>query len=193
MATQLLEKPLVQHLVPIRNRLLRTGFQIGAGIVLLALLAQIRIELGPVPLTGQTLGVLLIGAAYGVGLGSLTVVAYLIVGGLGLGVFAGGASGWAVFGGPTAGYLIGFVLAAALVGYLAQRGWGRRFYTTALAMLLGNIVIYLSGLLWLSQIAPDVRTTLQWGLIPFLPGDVIKLLIAASLLPVAWRMLGKRT
>jgi biotin transport system substrate-specific component len=192
MATQLLGAPLVQHLVPVRNRILRTALQVGAGVLLLSLLAQIRIELGPVPLTGQTLGVLLIGAAYGLGLGSLTLVAYLIVGGLGLGVFAGGASGWAVFGGPTAGYLIGFVLAAALVGYLAQRGWDRRFHTTALAMLLGNIVIYLPGLLWLNRIVPDVGTTLSLGLIPFLPGDVIKLLIAASLLPVAWGMLGKR-
>ena len=108
---------------------------------------------------------------------------YLLLGGAGLGVFAGGAAGWSVLTGVTAGYLAGFVLAAALVGYLAQCGWTQGAKGTIAAMLLGHHIIYLYGLAWLSQFAPDWATTLSWGLYPFIPGDMLKIIIAASLLP----------
>ena len=191
MTSQSLARPLVDRLVPIRQDALRIPLQLLLGVALMALLAHVRFEIGPVPITGATFGVLLIGAAYGLKLGSLTMVLYLIAGGLGLGVFSSGA-GWSYLTGATGGYLFGYLLAAALVGYLAQRGLDRRFSTTALAMLLGNIVIYIPGLLWLSQLMPDAQATLQAGLIPFIPGDVLKLILASSLLPTAWRLLGQR-
>lgn len=191
MTGQVLRKPLISHILPVTHPILKALLQVGLGVIFIALLAQVRLELGPVPITGQTLGVLLIGAAYGLSLGTLTLVSYLIVGGLGLGVFAGGAAGWSVLSGMTAGYLLGFVLAAAVVGYLAQRGWDRHLGLAALAMLIGNIIIYIPGLLWLNTFAPDVATALQWGLIPFIPGDIIKLVLAAGLLPAAWQLLGR--
>lgn len=184
-------RPLIQHLVPIRHDLARTALQVLLGVAFLALLAQLRFAIGPVPITGQTLGVLLLGAAYGAGLSALTVGAYLLVGTAGLGVFAGGASGAAVFAGASGGYLIGFLAAATLVGFLAERGWDRTFGGTALAMLIGNAVIYAFGLLWLSQLAPDVPTLLQWGLLPFLPGDALKLALAALVVPGVWRLAGR--
>ncbi len=196
MGSKALSQPMIDRLIPIRSDVLRVPLQIIIGVGFMALLAQFRIELGPVPITGQTLGALLLGAAYGVSLGTLTLVSYLLVGGLGLGVFTGGASGWATLTGATAGYLFGFVLAAAAVGYLAQRGWDREFSTTALAMFFGTILIYLPGMVWLSTFAPDDQPALLWafsvGVLPFLIGDTIKLLIAAGLLPIAWRLLGKR-
>lgn len=192
MTSRALSAPLIQRLLPVRNDSLRILLQIAVGVTFLALMAQIRFEIGPVPITGQTLGVLLIGAAYGAGLGSLTMVSYLLVGGLGIGVFSGWGSGWSVLTGITGGYLFGFVLAGAVVGFLAQRGWDRNFGLTALAMLIGNLLIYLPGLLWMTRFAPDWPTALQWGLIPFIPGDLLKLLIAAAALPLAWRLLGHR-
>ena len=122
-------------------------------------------------------------------LATITMLSYLLVGGMGLGVFAGGAAGWAVLTGSTAGYLIGFVLATPLVGYLAQRGWQQSHWQTASAMLLGNIVIYICGLIWLNQFAPDLATTLQWGLWPFIPGDIIKIILASWLVPSVQKML----
>lgn len=191
MTTPALSAPLIDRLLPLPSRLLRVPLQIAVGVTVLALLAQFEVTVGPVPITGQTLGVLLIGAAYGLSLGSLTLLAYLVVGTLGAGVFAGGGAGLATLTGATAGYLFGFVLAAALVGYLAQRGWTRSFGLTALAMLLGNVLIYLPGLLWLRQLAPDWPTTLAWGLIPFIPGDLLKVVVAAGLLPAVWALLGR--
>lgn len=193
-------RPLIDTLLPVRSTTLRLPLQLALGVVLMALLAQLRITIGPVPITGQTLGVLLIGAAYGGRLGGLTLLAYLLVGGLGLGVFSGGESGWAYLGGATAGYLVAFPFVAALVGWLSQRGLTRTFTGTALVMLLGNVLIYLPGLAWLytfaAEFAPAGTSPLSWtlgaGIIPFIPGDVIKLLLAATLLPLAWRLVGER-
>ena len=184
--------PLIRRLVRIENRTLRTAVPIAFGIVFLALLAQVRIEIGLVPITGQTLGVLLLGAAYGAGLGAATLAAYLLVGGLGLPVFTGFGAGFATFSGTTGGYLVGFVLAAGLVGWLAQRGWDRTPAGTAVAMVLGNVVIYVFGVAWLSTIAPDVGTAIAWGVTPFLLGDAVKVAVAVVLLPLAWRLLGER-
>ncbi len=184
--------PLAAHLVPVRSTALRTALQLILGVAFLAALAQVRVVVGPVPITGQTLGVLLIGASYGATLGVATVGAYLLAGGLGLAVFTGGGAGWEVLSGPTAGYLLGFPLAAAAVGALARRGWDRRPWSAAAAMVAGNVVIYAFGLAWLARFAPDVTTTLAWGLWPFVPGDVVKIVVAAGLLPLAWRLLGRR-
>src|ERR671910_1051854 len=115
-----------------------------------ALTAQVEIPLRPVPITLQTLGVLLTGALLGSSRGVLALLLYLAEGAVGLPVFAGGAAGLAYMLGPTGGYLVGFVLAAGLVGWLAERGWGRRLVWTALAMAIGNLVIYALGVAWLA-------------------------------------------
>lgn len=169
-----------------------------AGTALIALAARVAIPLpfSPVPVTGQTFAVLLIGAALGARLGPATVIAYLGEGLAGLPVFAGGTSAWSpsaipgvpVIAGPTAGYLAGFVVAAWLVGALAERGFDRRVPTTVLAMLLGNVAIYALGLPWLARYVGADRA-IPLGLAPFLVGDVLKLALATAALPVAWRVL----
>ena len=192
MTSRTLHTPLIKRLTPVANPMLRTLLQVFVGVAFITLLAQVRVAIGPVPLTGQTLGVLLVGAAYGSRLGTTTLATYLLVGGLGLPVFQGAQGGWAYMFGGTGGYLLGFLLAAALVGYLAERGWDKHFGMAALAMLLGNLLIYVPGLLWLSRFAPDWTTTLQWGLTPFIVGDLLKLAVAAGLLPTVWRLLGDK-
>jgi len=177
----------IDHLLPSAHPLVRLLSQVAVGVVLLAALAQLRIVIGPVPITGQTLGVLLLAALYGPARGTLTVLAYLGVGAAGLGVFAGGAGGLAAMGGSTAGYLVGFVLAAAITGWLTQRGWGRSHVGTAGAMAAGSLVIYTCGVAWLSTFAPDLGTALAWGVWPFLLGDALKLSLAVALVPVLWR------
>lgn len=161
------------------------------GSLFVALAAQVAIPLpfSPVPITGQTLAVLLIGALLGSRRGASCVLAYLAEGSLGLPVFAGGAAGLARLFGPTGGYLLGFVVAAYVTGLLAERGWDRRAGTALLAMLLGNGVIYAFGLPWLAVFVGMGRA-LPLGLYPFVAGDLVKLALAALLLPSGWRALG---
>ena len=156
------------------------------GSLLLAVSAQFKIPLYPVPVTGQTLVVLLIGMTYGPRLGGVTIAAYLLEGALGLPVFAGGAAGVAVLMGPTAGYLFGFLLAATAMGYLAERGIGRTVVSTIAAMVIGNCVIYLCGALWLANFI-GFGQAIAAGVLPFLYGDALKLVVAAGLMPWAWR------
>ena len=156
------------------------------GSLLLAVSAQFKIPLYPVPVTGQTLVVLLIGMTYGPRLGGITIAAYLFEGAIGLPVFAGGAAGVAVLMGPTAGYLFGFLLAAIAMGYLAERGTGRTVVSTIAAMVIGNCVIYLCGALWLANFIGFAQA-IAAGVLPFLYGDVLKLVVAAGLMPWAWR------
>ncbi len=153
-----------------------------------ALTAQVQIPLWPVPITLQTLGVLLTGAALGSSRGALALLLYLAEGAAGLPVFAGWSYGMARLAGPTGGYLIGFVFAAALVGWLAERGWDRRVSTAAAAMLLGNLVIYAFGVSWLAVALGDVGTAIGKGLLLFIPGDLLKIAVAALVLPGAWRL-----
>ena len=165
-----------------------------AGSLFIALSAQLAIPLpfSPVPVTGQTLAVLLTGMLLGSRRGGLSLLTYLVEGGLGLPVFAGGTAGLARLTGPTGGYLVGFLAAAFLVGMLAERGWDRRAGTTFLAMLLGNVVIYALGLLWLTHFVGSERV-LALGLLPFIPGDLWKLLFATLLLPWGWKLISRNS
>jgi biotin transport system substrate-specific component len=166
---------------------------LGASLVI-ALSAQVAIQLpfSPVPITGQTMAVLLVGALLGSRRGALAVLAYMAEGLAGLPVFAGGAAGLARLFGPTGGYLVGFVAAAFLVGWLAERGWDRRFGTTLAAMTLGNLVIYGVGAVWLAVFVGGLSRGWSLGVVPFLPGDAIKIVLAAVLLPGGWKLLGMR-
>ena len=162
---------------------------IAGASVLTALAARIAIPVpwSPVPITGQTVAVLLSGAVLGARRGFAAQLLYLAEGAAGLPVFAGGAAGAAVLLGPTGGYLLAFPFAAALTGALAAQGWDRRFVTTAAAMLLGSAVIFALGLALLSRFIPSGRL-LAAGLLPFLPGDLIKATLAAIAFPAAWRL-----
>ena len=192
-------------LAPPRSRAAaRVTFEIACAVVgsfLIAGLAQISFALPftPVPITGQTLGVLLVGAAYGPGLGAATILLYLVWAVVGLPVLAPvdgvHATGLDVLRltAATGGYLWGFVLAAALTGWLARRGWDRSFRSSIGAMLLGSIVIYAVALPWLHNVlaSPTIEETLQAGLYPFIIGDTLKLLAAAGVLPAAWALMKK--
>lgn len=150
---------------------------------LLAISAQLSVQLpfSPVPISGQTLAVLLLAAVLGKGRGLAAVMLYLAEGAAGLPVFAGGKAGWAVLLGPTGGYLIGFAAAAYLVGDLIQRGWDGNLWQAVLAMVLGNVVIYAAGLAWLSFFVQGSQV-LALGLTPFVVGDALKISLAAVLL-----------
>jgi biotin transport system substrate-specific component len=146
----------------------------------------VNLPFSPVPITGQTLIVLLAGAALGSRGGAASQLAYLAEGAIGLPVFAGGAAGIGVIVGPTGGYLIGFVAAAGVVGWLVERGALRSALTSVAAMLAGSVVVYLFGIAWLSHFVPGgLAVLLAQGALPFLPGDVLKSLIAAGVVPSA--------
>ena len=161
-----------------------------AGSALIALSAHIKVPFYPVPVTMQTMVILLIGMTYGSRLGALTVLAYLAEGAMGLPVFAGGA-GLAYMAGPTGGYLFGFLISAFVLGNLAERGWGKTWQTTAAAMVIGNLVIYTFGVIWLSNVIGSFDKGLQFGLLPFIYGDILKIVIAMAALPFAWKALPK--
>ncbi|MBN2834155.1 MAG: biotin transporter BioY [Candidatus Delongbacteria bacterium] len=158
--------------------------------LMIALLAQIVIPIYPVPFTGQTLGVLLTGALIGKKRATLSLLSYLMMGFIGMPVFVGGTFGITRLAGPTGGYLIGFVFAALVVGHLTEKGWDRNFITSVIAMFIGSIVIYAFGLLWLSNFTGWDKV-LSSGLLPFISGDIIKILIAASILPSGWKLINK--
>ena len=176
---------------------------IAAGTALTAILAQIAIPLWPVPMTGQTFAVLFVGATLGVTRAVLSMVLYLAVGLLGLPVFAPQANGSHLTGlaallGPTGGYLIGFILAVAFVGWLAQREWDHKWLRTLLAFVGGTVLIYAVGLPWLYVVVNNLHVpnplqyTLANGLYVFLIGDALKAIFAAVLLPVVWHFAGPK-
>lgn len=166
------------------------------GSIIVALSARLSILLpfSPVPVTGQTFAVLMIGALLGARRASLCMIVYLLEGAAGLPVFALGG-GIAVLFGPTGGYLVGFVAAAYVTGKLAQWGWDRRVTSTILAMICGNAAIYTFGLSWLSllvfvgRIPVETDGLLAAGLYPFLPCDLAKIVLAAILLPSGWKLI----
>ncbi len=182
---------LAKTLLPIDNAVVRNLILAIVGSLALWVSAKLSIPFWPVPLTMQTLVVLVIGMAFGARLGAATVLLYLAEGAVGLPVFSGTPEkgiGLAYMMSTTGGYLVGFVLAAGAVGFLAERGWDRSPVKTALAMLLGNILIYMTGLLWLGTIVGWDKPVLAWGLTPFLAGDAVKIAAAAVLMPLVWRL-----
>ncbi len=163
--------------------------------ILLALSAKISIPFFPVPLTMQTFVVIGIGLALGPTLGAAAVGLYLLQGALGLPVFSGTPEkgiGLAYMMGPTGGYLIGYLPAVIVTGWLASRGWDRRVVTAFLAALAGGAILYVPGLLWLGSLFGWDKPILAWGLYPFILGDVVKAALAAAAFPAAWRFLQSR-
>ncbi|HGG65693.1 MAG TPA: biotin transporter BioY [Rhodobacteraceae bacterium] len=165
-----------------------------SGIAALAVSAKIMVPMLPVPMSMGTFAVLTIGAAYGARLGLVTIIGYMLVGMLGFDVFATSTAdlnGLTYMMGSTGGYLVGFVLATVALGLLAARGWDRSPVKMAGAMLIGNALIYVPGLLWLGVLYGFDKPILAWGLTPFLMGDAVKLALAAVLLPTLWKLVGR--
>ena len=164
------------------------------GIAFLAVAAKIKVPMWPVPITMGTFAVLTLGAAYGARLGLVTILGYMSLGAVGFDVFAGSsaeASGLTYMMGGTGGYLLGYVIATVALGWFAQAGWDRSAGKMALAMLAGNVLIYVPGLIWLGMLYGWDQPILQWGLTPFLIGDALKLALAAALLPALWKLVGR--
>ena len=164
------------------------------GSLLVAVCARVVIPLPftPVPITGQTFGVLLVGMLLGPKRGTLSLLLYLAEGAAGFPVFQSGTSGIARFLGPTAGYLWSYPFAAALMGALVERGWDRSVLRTAAAMLLGGFLILAMGTLWLAHCVGDLRMAFLQGCAPFLFGDIVKTTFAAALLPGGWKLLNAK-
>jgi len=187
-------------LVPIRvgermGSRLRHLALIAIGAVLIFATAKISIPVpgSPVPITGQTFGVLLVGGALGFRRGLASIGLYVLIGLIGLPFFAEGKGGVQVVLGATGGYIVGFLVAGSLVGRLAELGWDRRIVGALGAMAIGNVVIYLIGVPWLMVVAHlDLAAGIKNGLTPFILGDAIKLILAAITFPVAWWVVGRR-
>jgi biotin transport system substrate-specific component len=158
--------------------------------LLVALSAQIVIPIGLVPITGQTFAVLLTGALLGSRMGAAAIIIYLAEGAIGLPFFSGGRGGLTHLLGPTGGYLVAFPAGAFIAGAFAEHGWDKRFFTAAAAMAIGSVIIMLSGWAWFSLVTNTPMTvSFQTTVLPFIPGDVIKILLAAALLPTGWKLL----
>lgn len=164
-----------------------------AGVLLVAVCARIYIPATPVPFTGQTFGVLLVGAALGFRRAAASLALYLAIGAVGVPIFSEGRGGVDVITGATGGYIVGFVLAAALVGRLAELGWDRHIGGSIGAMLLGSALIYAIGVPWLmATTGLTAAAAIDVGLRPFLAWDAIKLVAAAAIFPIAWWIVGRR-
>lgn|SRR2546425_6306149 len=159
--------------------------------LLTALAAQIVIPIGLVPITGQTFAVLLTGALLGSRLGAMAMIVYLIEGASGLPFFHSGTGGIRIILGPTGGYLVAFPAAAFITGAFAEHGWDKRFHTAVAAMAIGSVLIMLSGWAWLSQFMP-AAVAFRAGVRPFIIGDIVKILLAATALPLGWALLQRQ-
>lgn len=187
--------PTLRHALVTKSTVATQAMLVTGGVAFLALLAQIALPIpgSPVPVTGQTLGVLLIGSSYGAALGSFTFLSYLLIGIAGVPVFAHQGAGLARLTGATGGYLVGMLLATYLVGYLSGRKWDQRLQTSIFTMLAGSVVTFTFGLIWLhSYTDKSWSWTINAGLTPFILGEVIKIGIAGTSLPVIWRVVQKR-
>jgi biotin transport system substrate-specific component len=170
----------------------QVGLVIGFSL-LTALAAQVVIPIGPVPITGQTFAVLLTGALLGPRLGAMAMIAYLIEGASGLPFFAGGQFGLVHLMGPTGGYLIAFPAAAFITGAFAEHGWDRRFFSAAAAMAIGSIIIIICGSVWFSVVSrTSIANAFVVTVAPFILGDIVKILLAAAVLPSGWKLLRKK-
>ncbi|UCE66521.1 MAG: biotin transporter BioY [Candidatus Zixiibacteriota bacterium] len=163
------------------------------GSIVIALASRIAfyLPLSPVPVTAQTFAVLLVGTILGRKRAVMAVAAYLAEGAMGLPVFANGTAGIGILGGVTGGYLIGFLAAGFVTGYLAESGWDRRFWTTVMAMIFGNLVIYIFGVSWLAAYI-GIDKAFYAGLLVFLPGDILKIIVASLVLPSGWIFLDRK-
>jgi biotin transport system substrate-specific component len=158
--------------------------------LLVALSAQIVIPVGPVPITAQTFAVLLTGALLGSRMGAAAIIIYLAEGAIGLPFFSAGRGGLGHLLGPTGGYLVAFPAAAFVTGAFAEHGWDKRFLTAAAAMAIGSVIIMLSGWAWFSLVTnTPLAVSFQTTVLTFIPGDIIKILLAAALLPTGWKLL----
>lgn len=196
MALALNDKTLVEAFASKEGglQLAKQALLVLAGIAALAISAKIAIPMWPVPITMGTFAVLTLGAAYGPRLGLVTILGYMLVGVAGFDVFAGSSAekfGLSYMMGGTGGYLVGYVLATLALGFAARAGWDRSFGKMALAMLIGNALIYIPGLLWLGTLYGWDKPILAWGLTPFLIGDALKLALAALMVPAIWKGLEK--
>jgi biotin transport system substrate-specific component len=196
MALALTNKVLVEAVAPREGTqlLVKQAALVLLGIAVLAIAAKIKVPMWPVPITMGTFAVLTVGAAYGARLGLVTILGYMIIGALGFDVFAGSSAeayGLSYMMGGTGGYLLGYVMATVALGWFAQAGWDRSAGKMALAMLAGNVIIYVPGLIWLGMLYGWDKPILQWGLTPFLIGDALKLALAAALLPALWKLVGR--
>jgi biotin transport system substrate-specific component len=165
------------------------------GTVFLAVMAQIAFPIpgSPVPFTGQTLGVLLLGTAYGAGLGASTIAFYLLMGMAGAPIFSSGTSGIERIVGPTGGYLVGMFISSLVLGALAGRKWDQKIKTVIPTMIIGNLIIFAIGLLWLNQYTGQSWLwTFEKGFTPFIFGEIIKIAIASTALPAVWKYVAKR-
>jgi biotin transport system substrate-specific component len=195
MSLQISAKPsLIDNVVP-RSIASDIALILG-GAVLTAVAAQIAIPMWPVPITGQTFAVLLVGAVLGASRGALSMITYFSLGAGGLPVFTGAVAG--ITFGTTFGYLVGFIAAAAVVGWFSQLNWHKKISGVIASFAIGNAVIYLFGLPWLAfalsnlSLASDISAVLMAGLLPFLVGDALKMALAAAALPLAWKYLGSK-
>lgn len=179
----------------------RTATLVVGGALLTAGAAQVRIPLGftPVPLTGQTFAVLLVGASLGARRAAASQALYWVLALIGLPVLSNGRGGWSAATGATAGYVVGFIVAAALVGYLSERGQDRSLVTSIPQMLLGSVVIYAMGVSWLAHsmnvpfYSKTGKDAFTYGLAPFIVGDLLKMLLAAAITPAAWALVSRRS
>ena len=189
---------IADFLVPIRvgerlNARVRDVALVIAGVLIVALSAQVSIPIQPVPFTGQTFGVLLVGGALGFRRGGISLALYVLLGAVGLPLFAHAASGAHVVLGATGGYLIGFMLAGAIVGRFAELGWDRHLGGAIGMMAIGSLAIYAIGLPWLGIVGGySLQDTIAYGLTPFLAWDIAKLVVAATLFPAVWWIVGRR-
>lgn len=159
----------------------------------IAAAAQFAIHIGPIPITGQSFAVLLTGALLGSRLGAAAVIAYLIEGAIGLPFFAGGAAGVVRFFGPTGGYLVAFPAAAFVTGAFAEHGWDKNYPQAVAAMAIGSALIFLGGWAWFSILThTPAIAAFQIAVLPYLPGDVIKIALAAAVLPTGWALLKRK-
>ena len=173
------------------QKIIRYAVLAFGGSALIALCAQIIVPFYPVPVTMQTFAVFLIGLTYGWRLGGITVALYLVEGAIGLPVFAGGKGGMIVLMGPTAGYLYGFFLAAVACGWFAEKGFDRSYLKMIVPLLVGNILLYTFGLIWLGNFIGWDKPVFELGLYPFILGDLLKIALAVALLPSVWKYVNR--
>ncbi|GAA0395126.1 biotin transporter BioY [Cocleimonas flava] len=187
---------LIQEVSGLKDSMLTKVFLALVGSLALWASAKISIPFYPVPMTMQTFVVLMIGMSYGAKLGGATITLYLVEGALGLPVFSGSPErgiGLAYMFGPTGGYLLGFLVSAVTVGILAERGFGKNILSTLISMTIGTAIIFAFGLLWLGSIIGWDASLLELGFTPFALGAILKIGLAALSLPLAWKLLGKKS